>query len=271
MYSTLKPILINDFGVSINSEYFLSMTSYQIKNLLIRKGFLLIKDLNFKEILDFIDFVKLFGEPVQYYDKNQNTAISEYKDLVQVDGDTNRFGEPKGKLPLHADGALSQTYDELLFLYARKIENMNFQGATTICNHELAYSELPIHLKKILTEKIFEVKVYDTGQYTKACEDDWFEIPVIVDYGWGTRMFLYFPFLSNTKMDWETRIKGFSISETKDFFDELEKFFTQPKYLYKHLWEKGDLLLIDNRRALHSREKFYDGTRMLYRGSVNEY
>jgi (5R)-carbapenem-3-carboxylate synthase len=82
-------------------------------------------------------------------------------------------------------------------------------------------------------------------------------------------MFIYFPFTGNNIADWESRIRGFTESETKDFFSELLSFITQPRYYYRHFWKTGDLMLMDNRRVLHAREPFDNDTeRVLYRGSV---
>jgi alpha-ketoglutarate-dependent 2,4-dichlorophenoxyacetate dioxygenase len=46
-------------------------------------------------------------------------------------------------------------------------------------------------------------------------------------------------------------IPGMTEAETRRFLDDLIEHVTQPKYLYRHPWTPGDLLIYDNRMVLH--------------------
>jgi len=100
--------------------------------------------------------------------------------------------------------------------------------------------------------------------------DGVFKVPVFTDLGWVRKMLIYFPFDEGQPASWEPRISGFTAEETKQFFIELVMFMKRDRYYYKHYWEKGDLLIMDNRRLIHEREQFNDKAiiRRLYRGQT---
>lgn len=61
-------------------------------------------------------------------------------------------------------------------------------------------------------------------------------------------------------------IDGFNESESREIADALENFCTQNKFIYRHKWKKGDVIVWDNLRCLHAATSFdekYD--RILYR------
>ncbi len=47
------------------------------------------------------------------------------------------------------------------------------------------------------------------------------------------------------------RVAGLSDSESTELLDWVEKWVTQPKYVYRHRWKLHDLVFWDNRRAMH--------------------
>tara|TARA_E500000178_G_scaffold351670_1_gene413302 strand:+ start:587 stop:1465 length:879 start_codon:yes stop_codon:yes gene_type:complete len=61
-------------------------------------------------------------------------------------------------------------------------------------------------------------------------------------------------------------IDGFDESTSREIVGALENFCTQNKFIYEHKWKKGDVIVWDNLRCLHSATSFdekYD--RILYR------
>lgn len=68
------------------------------------------------------------------------------------------------------------------------------------------------------------------------------------------------------------RIEGMDDAEAQGLLEELLAFASQPKYVYAHKWQSGDMLIWDNRCTLH-RGTEYDYTRYkrdLRRANVNE-
>jgi Taurine catabolism dioxygenase TauD, TfdA family len=62
-------------------------------------------------------------------------------------------------------------------------------------------------------------------------------------------------------------IEGMADEEAFDLLDRLFVHATQPRYLYRHKWSKGDMVLWDNRSVLHQATTDYDMEeyRYLYR------
>ncbi|MBL8551316.1 MAG: TauD/TfdA family dioxygenase [Hyphomonadaceae bacterium] len=69
-------------------------------------------------------------------------------------------------------------------------------------------------------------------------------------------------------------IVGMDIDEGRALLQELVEFATQPQFVYRHEWSKGDLVIWDNRCTLHRAAPFA-GTltlkRDLRRTTINEY
>jgi len=47
------------------------------------------------------------------------------------------------------------------------------------------------------------------------------------------------------------KVTGMTPEETQDFLQELTDKITQPQFCYAHEYEKGDLVIIDDRASLH--------------------
>jgi taurine dioxygenase len=65
-------------------------------------------------------------------------------------------------------------------------------------------------------------------------------------------------------------IIGLTPQETQVLFDELLTYALKPEFIYSHTWRLGDMLLWDNRSALHKANYDYDPAdvtqhRLLYR------
>ena len=70
-----------------------------------------------------------------------------------------------------------------------------------------------------------------------------------------------------------SRIVGWPDDEGRALLDELYAFATQPKYVYSHRWQPGDLVIWDNRSTLHRAGSFDDlkHRRDLRRTTINEH
>lgn len=64
-----------------------------------------------------------------------------------------------------------------------------------------------------------------------------------------------------------SRIEGMTNDEAEPLLDRLYEHATQPRYLYRHKWRKGDMVIWDNRSVLHQATTDYDMDeyRYLYR------
>jgi alpha-ketoglutarate-dependent 2,4-dichlorophenoxyacetate dioxygenase len=53
-------------------------------------------------------------------------------------------------------------------------------------------------------------------------------------------------------------ISGWSAADSQILLDELYAFATQDRYIYRHPWCKGDLVIWDNRTTLHRAARWQD-------------
>lgn len=265
-----ESILPSGFGAELNKRALLDVDPEIIKDILKQKGFALVRGLDLEKA-DFLQLYSKFGNIVAYVNERKKVGYG-YGDTLELDGDQRKIVTGRGQLPYHADGGLLLSQVDLVFLYGARISNIKFRSATPMTDHVLACKEMPRHLLEILENETFEVRVTERGYYAEVSPDGWFRVPVFTDLGWVRKMLIYFPFDEGQPASWESRIVGFSSCETTKFFNELSRFFKNPRYTYTHYWKKGDLLISDNRRSIHEREEFNDPTieRTLWRGQTVE-
>ena len=265
-----ESILPTGFGAILDKDAFLQCHPEIIKNILMEKGFALVRGLEFNKE-QFTNFFSQFGNVVEYVKEKKYVGYG-YKDTLELSGDVKKIVTGRGQLPLHADGGLLLSQVDQVFLYAKKISNLKFRGGTLYVDHVTACKEMPIHLKNVLETEQFEVRVTEKGYYSNVSPEGWFKVPVFTDLGWVKKMLIYFPFDEGQPASWETRIVGFSETEQKNFFKELGQFFRSPRYCYKHYWQEGDLIVNDNRNVIHEREEFNDDAveRILWRGQTTD-
>jgi (5R)-carbapenem-3-carboxylate synthase len=265
-----ESLLPSGFGVEFNKDAFLNADPEIVKDILKKKGFALVRGLDLEK-QDFLRLYSKFGNVVAYVNERERVGYG-YKNTLELDGDKKKIVTGRGQLPYHADGGLLLSQVDIVFLYGARINNIKFRGATLVTDHVLACKEMPRHLLEVLENETFEVRVTERGYYADVSPDGWFKVPVFTDLGWGKKMLIYFPFDEGQPASWEPRIVGFTSVETKKFFNELSRFFKNPRYTYTHYWKKGDLLITDNRRSIHEREEFDDpaAERTLWRGQTAE-
>ncbi|WP_448208537.1 TauD/TfdA dioxygenase family protein [Azospirillum sp. sgz302134] len=263
-----ESLLPSGFGALLHKDALLNASAEDIKKIAMRKGFLLARGVTFTKA-EFRDFYARFGTIIEYVNERKSVGYG-YEDTLILDGEKGKIVTGRGQLPYHADGGLLLSQVDQVILYADRIRNMHYRGSTLVTDHVLAVQEMPNHLRDVLENETFEVRVTERGYYSNVSPEGWFKVPVFTDLGWVRKMLLYFPFDEGQPYSWETRIVGFSEYETRKYFNELGAFLKQPRYTYRHYWKDGDLLLMDNRRSIHEREEFADPAieRVLWRGQT---
>lgn len=143
-------------------------------------------------------------------------------------------------------------------------------GGTSLCNTRAAYEALPADLKaridgmKTANQLVGSavdhvnadvVREQQEGKVSHAIHPLVRTHPVN-----GTRAVWFHPL----KVD---HIEGMSPEDSQDFLAELTAHLTRPEFVYVHEWKMGDMLIWDNRSALHKAGFDYDPNqhRMLYR------
>lgn len=67
-----------------------------------------------------------------------------------------------------------------------------------------------------------------------------------------------------------SHFEGMDVEESRGIIAELMRFATQPKFVYRHQWQQGDLVMWDNRATMHQATPFDEErfVRLMYRTTV---
>ncbi|KAF3996235.1 TauD/TfdA dioxygenase family protein [Glaciimonas immobilis] len=221
-------------------------------NVVLKSGIALIHNVDLTEA-SFRSFVEKIGKKIEYKEEKALVGYG-FSDILKIDGtpEDGKVITGRGKLPLHTDGILLNTQVDLIILYASDVQGVDADGATLVCDQLAAWGEMPDSLRTPLLIGSLEYIAFERGYFTSVPEG-WFSIPAFRDYGRVKSLNLALPFIGERLKSWDVRVQGLSSQASQDYFNALEKHFTQEKYLYNHQWCKGDLLIIDNQRTLHGR------------------
>ncbi|KUM87088.1 MULTISPECIES: TauD/TfdA family dioxygenase [Streptomyces] len=192
-------------------------------------------------------------------------------DLLKLDAsrDKGKVVTGRGPLPLHTDGLLVGSRVDLIILYAADFADTPGSGETYVSDQLTAWDEMPEDLRRVLDEHELEYLVTERG-YFPTVPEDWYTIPATRDYGRVKSLNLATAFPPDVEQrSWEVRVKGMAQERSDGFFAQLDAFLRSERYAYKHRWQVGDLLIIDNQRTLHGRTAIGEGgTRVLFRGQL---
>ncbi len=144
-------------------------------------------------------------------------------------------------------------------------------GATGICNMRAAYEALPEDWKRRITDMQTANCLISSARRKIANPDilreqEEAEVPLMIQPLVRTHPD------RGTKAIWfhkgkTEKILGMEPEETQHFLDELLEVAMQPQFVYTHEYRLGDMLIVDNRSAMHRAGFDYDHSqhRMLYR------
>lgn len=137
-------------------------------------------------------------------------------------------------------------------------------GDTSIANMRAAYAALPATLQREL-ESLKTVNTFDGQFAVRANDRERFGTPVVhplvrTHPETGEKA-LYFHILK------AERIVGRTPQASRVFLQDLLDRAIEPAFVYRHRWQVGDVLVIDNRSAMHKVHDDYDRAekRLLHR------
>jgi alpha-ketoglutarate-dependent taurine dioxygenase len=155
----------------------------------------------------------------------------------------------------------------------RGIELTRHGGETWFCDLEQVYDDLPESMQKRLqglrAVHDFEVSRRAVGNLTPLSPEEKAAVPIVqhplvrVHPVSGRRSL----FLSPVHM---SHIAGMSSAESSALLGDLIDLAVQDKYLYKHRWWPGDVLMWDNRSLMHWAQPFDEGVlrRVMHRTTL---
>ena len=173
---------------------------------------------------------------------------------------------PEGELWFHSDVSYQKIPHKATLLHA--IELPTTGGNTMFANMYTAFENIPEHLKRLLTGRR-ALHAYDFAMServnTKGGLDNiqHYWQPIFIKHPDTGRTALYVSRLMTAA------IEGLSQSESDKVLSELFAIAEDPAIIYEHVWQKGDLLMTDNRCCIHARHDFpRDQVRLLRRCTV---
>lgn len=205
----------------------------------------------------------VFFRGLQISDEQQVTIAKTLGSIVQNEGeggiykislDTNvnqRAEYLKGSLFWHFDGSLQPYPNLATLLRAMKLSDSG--GQTEFCNTYAAYEELPEADKEAIAglrvvhsaersqyyvrpEMSYEEVAFWQKSPTKSC-------PMVWTHRSGRKSLLL-----GATADY---VIDLPVEESRALLARLRDWATQPRYVYRHEWQLGDLLIWDNTGTMH--------------------
>jgi alpha-ketoglutarate-dependent taurine dioxygenase len=186
---------------------------------------------------------------------------------ITLDASVNQKADYlKGSLYWHFDGSL-QRYPNLAALL-RAIKLSDTGGQTEFCNTYAAYEELPEEDKQAIANYRV-VHSAERSQYYVRPEMSYAEIemwqrsptkscPLVWTHQSGHKSLLL-----GATADY---VEGLSVQASRALLARLRDWATQPRFVYRHEWQVGDLLIWSNTGTMHRALPYaLDSGRLMHR------
>jgi taurine dioxygenase len=214
---------------------------------------------------------ELFGELME--DQNRRYLVDGFPLISVLD---NRHKDSKGQpakvssnATWHTDHTNQELPPKFTMLYAVAVPDKG--GATSVCNSRAAYEALAEDVKGIIAGMQTENTLISSARFKNANPD------ILKAQLESKKPPTIHPLVrthpeTGTKAIWfhkgkTEKVTGMTPEETQDFLQDLTDKITQPQFCYAHEYQKGDLVIIDDRASLHKAGFEFDQSqhRRLYR------
>ena len=223
---------------------------------------LLLRDQTLAEA-DQVRFAEYFGEP----GRTINVHNTGNHPAIMLISNIRKDGKPIGALPdgemqFHSDQCYVERPAAASMLYAIEVPRVG--GNTMFANTYLAYETLPADIKRRIDGRR-ALNAYDynnaaTFRGTRIREGvPHYSHPVVRTHPATGRKALYVNRLMTVA------IEGVPAAESDELLNLLFDHQEQRRFVYEHVWHVGDILMWDNRCALHARTDFSPNERRLMR------
>jgi taurine dioxygenase len=212
---------------------------------------------------DEVRFAEKFGPPAKIHTPQFVRGHPAVMLISNIREDGKPIGAlPDGEMHFHTDQCHQERPAMASMLYA--IEVPREGGNTLFANGYKAYETLPAEIKRrIHGRRALNAYDYDnaaTRRGTRVADGVPSCVhPVVRTHPATGRKALYVNRLMTV------RIEGLPQEESDELLNFLFDHQEQRQFVYEHVWRPGDLLMWDNRCALHARTDFSAGERRLMR------
>ena len=218
-------------------------------------------------------FANYFGEVAKRGGDRGSPQEKAEGEGVMLISNIRQNGKPIGTLPdgemmFHSDTPYTESPLKATMLYA--IEIPSWGGETLFTNCYKAAEALPTAVKfRLNGRKAMHVFDYQVTQTPEAGFDrkllPHFAHPVFRKHPESGRTSLY---VSELMTD---EIIGLPKEESRELLDYLFEHLRKKNFIYEHTWQRGDLLMWDNRCCNHARNDFpRNEKRLLRRLTIKE-
>jgi taurine dioxygenase len=218
---------------------------------------LVIRDQDFTPA-QYLAAVSLFGEPMK-----QHFTQYALPDCPLVHEVSNRHKDKSGKRVKHGAGWHTDHTNHVrppkyTCLYAVALPSSG--GDTAVVNMRAGYEALPESLRQKIqgmkTVNVFQGSASAHSGQSADAQAEHSREPILqplvrTNPENGTKALYFHPVKAEN-------IVGMSPAESQALLSELLEHAVRPEFTYRHKWRKGDMLLWDNRSALHRAHFDYD-------------
>ena len=233
---------------------------------------------------DLVTLVNRFGTPVsssglhqRNLDERTANQLFNLPPEVTVVTNVRDNGKPvgilgDGEIAWHSDFSFKERPTAARMLVAMEVPPQDKGGNTKFLNAYAAYDALPADYKKTLVGKtIKQGNIVDTAMKLRpgaSLQDDIRQAP-----GPSHPIISTHPETGCNHLFLGRRhaayVNGMTLDESKAFLNKLWDYGTQERFCYTHRWNKGDVVVWDNRATVHRRDGFDpDSRRVLYAAQV---
>ncbi len=212
---------------------------------------------------DQVRFAERFGPLALSHTKRYTTANPAVMLISNIRENGKQIGAlPDGEMQFHSDQCYQEKPAMASMLYA--IEVPGTGGNTLFANAYKAYETLPDDIKRRLDgRKALHAYDYDNASMKRGTQIKdgvpHFAHPVFRTHPATGRKALYVNRLMTIG------IEGLPEAESDELLNFLFAHQENPAFVYEHVWRVNDLLMWDNRCALHARTDFSNNERRLMR------
>lgn len=212
---------------------------------------------------DQVRFAERFGHLALSHTKRYTTANPAVMLISNIRENGKQIGAlPDGEMQFHSDQCYQEKPAMASMLYA--IEVPSTGGNTLFANAYKAYETLPADIKRRLEgRKALHAYDYDNASMKRGTQIKegvpHFAHPVFRTHPATGRKALYVNRLMTIA------IEGLPEAESDELLNFLFAHQENPAFVYEHVWRVNDLLMWDNRCALHARTDFSNDERRLMR------
>jgi alpha-ketoglutarate-dependent taurine dioxygenase len=233
----------------------------EIRDLLEQRGVIVIPRIALSDEQQ-VAFARTLGGVIDQGEKGIFKVTLDAKENVMAD-------YLRGTVLWHIDGFSDDIPTLASILSARRLSPAG--GQTEFANTYAAFDDLPVERKKAL-QKLRVVHTLEATQRdvfpnpTPEMKAAWGKFPEkIHPLVWTHRSGRKSLVLGSST----TRIVGMDADEGRALLDELLAWATQPKFVYRHEWTVGDLVIWDNTGVMHRVEAYPpDSGRMMHRTTL---